>query len=227
MEVPCENLLDFRSVVPIMAVIMSAHKMHKNTALDRSSLEQTFQLLAARLDAEKADPVDLVVCGGSALILSGLIARTTRDVDVVALMRDGVLSSPDPLPADLDRAVREVAEDLGLSPDWLNNRPSRGEGGLFQMGLPAGFADRLRCTRYGDGLAVRAIGRTDQVHFKLYAAADRGGYHITDLMALDPSSEELVAAARWAMTHDVSEEFAAVLKKLLSELGHGNAADQL
>jgi hypothetical protein len=211
----------------IIAAIMSATKKDRDGALDRSALEQALQSLAVRLDALEAKPVDLVVCGGSALILSGLIARTTRDVDVVALMRDGVLSSPDPLPADLDQAVREVAEDLGLSPDWLNNRPSRGEGGLFQMGLPAGFADRLRCTRYGDGLAVRAIGRTDQVHFKLYAAADRGGYHITDLMALDPSAEELVVAARWAMTHDVSEEFAAVLRKLLRELGHEGAADQL
>ena len=46
-------------------------------------------------------------------------------------------------------------------------------------------------------------GRFDQIHFKLYASVDRGGYHIEDLRALSPSHDELEAAARWAMTHDV------------------------
>ena len=195
--------------------------------LGRAALELALQSLAVRLNAAGATPVELVVCGGSALILGGLIARTTRDVDVVALIRDGALRSPEPLPDDLRKAIREVAEDLNLPENWLNNRPSRGEGGLFQMGLPAGFAERLRCIRFGDRLAVHVIDRTDQIHFKLYAAADRGGYHITDLMALGPTTEELVTATRWAMTHDVSEGFVSVLKKLLRELGHEGAADQL
>jgi hypothetical protein len=183
--------------------------------------------LAVRLAANGAERVEVVVCGGCALILSGLIARTTRDVDVVALLKGHTLMSPDPLPAELQSAISEVAEDLHLRPDWLNNKPSRGEGGLFQMGLPSGFAQRLHRIDYGERLAVHVIGRRDQIHFKLYAAADRGGYHIADLLALNPSADEIVAAARWAMTHDVSEEFAGVLKKLLRGIGHEDAADQL
>ena len=120
-----------------------------------------------------------------------------------------------------------AAEDLGLPATWLNNGPSRGEGGLFQMGLPKGLGNRCHTRRYGSHLTVHFIGRTDQIHFKLYAAADRGGYHIEDLSTLDPTDEELIAAAKWAMTHDVSETFSEVMKNLLRSIGHDTAADQI
>lgn len=187
----------------------------------------TMRSLAIRLEQNHAEPVELVVCGGSALILAGMISRTTRDIDVVALIRQGIICTPDPLPADLVLAIREVAEDLDLPEDWLNNGPSRGDGGLFQMGLPAGFADRLHRTIYSNRLTVHLIDRIDQIHFKLYAAVDRGGYHITDLKTLTPSSKELMDAARWAMTHDVSDGFAMVLKKLLRSIGYEDIADRL
>jgi len=38
-----------------------------------------------RLRANESEPHVIVVCGGSALILTGVVFRTTRDVDVVAL----------------------------------------------------------------------------------------------------------------------------------------------
>lgn len=110
------------------------------SAITQSNIAQTFRLLAGRLDLAQTEPVRLVVCGGSALIAMGLRQRTTRDVDVVALL-DAMneLTSPDPLPEFLLTAAAQVARDLGLSDNWLNNGPSRGEGGLFQMGLPAGL----------------------------------------------------------------------------------------
>ena len=44
---------------------------------------------------------------------------------------------------------------------------------------------------------------------KLYAAADQGpgSKHMTDLMALAPTSEELDAARAWCCTQDVSKPF--------------------
>jgi hypothetical protein len=116
---------------------------------------------------------------------------------------------------------------MGLPAHWLNNGPSRGEGGLFQMGLPEGLAARLHSQRYGTHLTVHFIARVDQIHFKLYAAADRGGYHIEDLRALDPTPDEIESAARWAMTHDVSAGFLMVLKDLLRNLGYADSADRL
>jgi hypothetical protein len=121
-----------------------------------------------------------------------------------------------------------VARDLGLFEGWLNNGPSRGEGGLFQMGLPAGFVGRLTEKKYGRRLTVHFIGRLDQIHFKLYAATDqRDGTHLNDLKALHPSASELEAAARWAMTHDVSEGFKVVLRELLTHIGHESVAKNI
>jgi hypothetical protein len=129
--------------------------------LDQETLDRALASLSIRLEENEANPVEIVVCGGSALILTGLVSRTTKDVDVVALMDSGKLRSPDPLPDDLRQAIAEAAEDLGLPTDWLNNGPSRGEGGLFQMGLPEGLAQRLRHRRYGSHLTVHFIGRSD------------------------------------------------------------------
>src|ERR1035438_1533151 len=110
------------------------------SVITQNNIDQAFKLLAGRLDLAQTEPVRLVVCGGSALIAMGLRQRTTRDVDVVALLNaTNELASPDPLPEFLLTAASHVARDLGLFDNWLNNGPSRGEGGLFQMGLPGGL----------------------------------------------------------------------------------------
>ena len=193
------------------------------------NIDQALSLLAGRLDLAQTEPVRLVICGGSALIAMRLRRRTTRDMDVVALLSAAQEPiSPDPLPDFLLKAADQVARDLGLFEGWLNNGPSRGEGGLFQMGLPEGFVGRLTEKEYGPRLAIYFIGRLDQIHFKLYAAADqRDGTHLNDLKALHPTAAELEAAARWAMTHDVSEGFKMVLKELLTQLGHESVAERI
>lgn len=206
---------------------MTTTDEHSWPEMNSEMLEKALQLLAIRLKSNNASPVELVLCGGSALILTCLVARVTRDVDVVALIRNGILSSPDPLPDGLAEAAGEVAEDLNLQENWLNNCPSRAEGGLFQMGLPEGFVNRLTVREYGSFLRIHLISRFDQIHFKLYAAADRGGYHIQDLLSLEPTLEEIEAAARWSMTHDVSEGFAEILRHMLVELGYEHVAERL
>ena len=50
---------------------------------------------------------------------------------------------------------------------------------------------------------------------------------IADLRMLAPSAAELETAARWTITHDVSEGFAMVLKDLLRKLGYENVAERL
>jgi hypothetical protein len=56
---------------------------------------------------------------------------------------------------------------------------------------------------------------------------DQGGKHLEDLVALKPTATELEAAARWSMTHDVSEPYKEQLKKMLMDMGHSDVADRL
>lgn len=100
--------------------------------------------------------------------------------------------------------------------NWLNTGPAD----IFRMGLPEGFLQRLTTRVIGPHLILHYISRLDQIHFKLYAAVDRGGYHITDLLALAPVDEEIRQAAQWTLTHDVSAGFKAMLVLLLKELGY-------
>lgn len=196
--------------------------------LTGQQLDHVFRLLDRRLALNGAPPVRMAVCGGAAMIVMGLLTRTTTDVDIVALIDDSQqLIAPVPLPDSLLRAASEVAATMQLPESWLNNGPSRDEGGLFQMGLPEGFRGRLHDREYGSHLTVYFIDRVDQIHFKLYAAVDRGGYHISDLDALRPTNEELTQAARWALTHDVSPGFRMLLKRLLKALGYDNAAETI
>jgi hypothetical protein len=185
-------------------------------------LDTALRLLNGRLDIAGAPNFNLVVCGETALVATKLVMRATRDVDVVALVDDhGELIDPAPLPEALERSAREVAEDLGLPMDWLNNGPSSGEGGLFRLGLPDGFADRLSWKRFGEKLTVAFIGRVDQIHFKLYSAVDQfGSYHATDLQALNPTDDELLKAVAWSRTHDPSEGYLESIKMFFREFGY-------
>ena len=191
--------------------------------------DTALRLLSGRLDIAGAPNFNLVVCGGTALVATELVMRATRDVDIVALADDdGELVDPAPLPEVLERAAREVAEDLGLPKDWLNNGPSSGEGGLFRLGLPKGFADRLSWKRFGEKLTVAFIGRIDQIHFKLYAAVDQfGSYHATDLQALNPTDEELLKAVAWSRTHDRSEGYFESIKMFFREFGYEHLVEQI
>ncbi len=199
----------------------------ENKPIGSDQLDSALNLFSELLQFHGSEPVELIVCGGSALIALNLVPRTTRDVDILALRSGSILIAPEPLPELLVETAKEVQHALGLPADWFNNDPSANEGSLFQMGLPEGLESRLTTKRYGAILSVSFIGRIDQVYFKLWAAVDRGGYHIDDLLKLNPTENELVAAALWTMEKDVSEGYQIVLKQLLTHLGFDNAVQRI
>jgi hypothetical protein len=130
----------------------------------------------------------------------------------------------DPLRQELSMAAAKVARDFNLPDKWLNTEPSS----AVDLGLPDGIMKRVVIRRFGQNLTIHFLGRFDQIHFKLYAAVDQGaGKHLDDLLALKPTSDEIEQAARWSMTHDISEGFKQSLKGLLGYLGFKDVAERL
>jgi hypothetical protein len=159
---------------------------------------------------------EVVVIGGSGLMLLGLVDRPTRDLDALALVEDGHYIPAAPLPLPLSHEVARVGRTLGLADDWLNPGPAE----LLRFGLPRGFEKRVDRRRYG-GLTLQVAGRFDQICFKLYAAVDQGvvSKHTADLKKLAPTRDELLSAARWSLTHDPSDGYRAELLAMLALLG--------
>jgi hypothetical protein len=183
--------------------------------IDRDNANRVLSALGEHLAAAGAS-FELVVIGGSGLLALGLSTRTTRDIDIVALLEEGTLLPPQPLPPPLLEARDRVARDFGLDEAWLNAAPAS----LLDFGLPEGFVERLETRSYGAALKVHFASRLDQIHFKLYALVDQGpGKHEADLRALEPTRDELVQAANWTITHDPSEGFRTELLGALAHLG--------
>jgi len=182
---------------------------------DSTTLENTLIMLGQRL-AQSKQHYEVVAIGGGSLVLLGHIDRTTKDLDLVAIMNAGRLISANPLPQALLKEIIAVGTALELGEHWINEGPSS----LLETGLPDGFMKRLITRKYG-GLTIHFAGRLDQICFKLYAAVDQGpkSKHFADLLRLKPTFDELLIAKNWCLTQDVSDEFSTMLAEALSALG--------
>jgi hypothetical protein len=195
----------------------------------QKDVETILSALGEQLEQITKDHFELLVCGGSALNILGLVERATRDVDVLAYVKRGKdgeieIIKADPLRQELSMAATKVARDFNLPDKWLNTEPAS----AVDLGLPDGIMKRVVIRRFGQNLTIHFLGRFDQIHFKLYAAVDQGaGKHLDDLLALKPTSDEIEQAARWSMTHDISEGFKQSLKGLLDYLGFKDVAERL
>ena len=194
-------------------------------SINRESLDSALSLLGALMGSRKRPALHLVVCGGSALIALDLVARATRDVDVIATLEGDHLLCARPLPDWLLADADDVRQELGLPRQWLNDGPA--DPSLFRLGLPQGFEQRLHPRGFSEALKISFIDRIDQIHLKLYAAADQGGRHFTDLKEIRPTAEELLAAARWTFTQDPSEGFRTGIIAVFNALGYAGIVDQL
>jgi len=196
---------------------------------DKKEIEKILSALGEQLEATNATVPELVVCGGSALNVLGLVSRTTKDVDIVAFTERNSegkahLTKAEPFPVKLEQAARKVARDFDLADTWLNAGPTS----AVDFGLPEGLMERVETRIFGKRLTVHFLNRYDQICFKLYATVDQGmGKHYNDLFLLEPEAKELEEAARWSMTHDVSEGFNQSVKELLIHIGHKDVAERL
>jgi hypothetical protein len=195
--------------------------------MTQAMLDQALRALNQK-SAYAGIKASLVVCGGAALIATGLIMRVTGDVDVLGSIpeetNEPVIIPLTQIPVDLEQVAADVGHDLGLEPDWLNVGPAV----LHEWGFPEGLESRLIRKHYGNFLTVFFIGRLDQVHFKILAAMDptAGPRHLHDLLELEPTAEEARAAVRWVLRRETSAEFRRRLANVLERIGHERLAGE-
>lgn len=136
---------------------------------------------------------DAVVIGGAALVLLGVVQRTTDDCDVL-----------DPqIPAPVLAAANAFAAERGIARDWLN---SKSHDFVSVPGcLPEGWRGRLRPAFQGKALSFQTLGRLDLLCTKLVALVDRGTDY-QDCVALAPTAEELRAAWPFVVNYEGNAE---------------------
>ena len=182
--------------------------------IDPTATHPLLRELNDALAIEGAEPVDWIVCGGTALGILGLVQRPTRDVDVISGWSSATLQivQIDCFPPAVERAIVRVADAHSelKSPGITNAKPwvNLGPKGLLDFGLPPGCTERLTPRTIGTHLTLRLPDRRDLIAFKLFAAVDaahgRQPVHKSDLRALAPNEEEL--------------------REFLQELGHEDLA---
>jgi hypothetical protein len=194
-------------------------------------IDGALQRLGRRMLYEYADPISLVVCGGGALNALNVASRTTKDIDVLVLVKetdDGPqLRLGHTLPETFVGFVAEVGRDLGQDSDWLNMGP---KGVLDVYGVPEGMTTRWERRDFGPSLTVYFIHRLDQVHFKVLAAADpkAGPHHMGDLKIwIRPTADEFQMAVDWLLKRKTSPWFRDRLRKVALELGHDDIAEKI
>lgn len=185
---------------------------------------EALALLGEVMESRRIDPCHLVVCGGTALLAAGVISRSTKDVDVLALRAevDGEIGAAWPLPAALKEAVAEVAVEMGLASDWLNASTSMLIGPLDEL-PPEVWSDLLE-EAYGTRLRISYVGRAGQILLKLNAALDRREPRdLDDLKALAPTAAECNRALHWVSESTAMDSARQQrLNEILKLLGHAS-----
>jgi hypothetical protein len=152
--------------------------------------------------------LDGVVIGGTALNLLGVVARPTKDCDILY----------PPLPDAVVNAASAFARELSrngqiLADDWLNNGPAQ-----LADQLPAQWQERLRSVFVGSHIHLHCLGRDDLLRAKIFALCDRG-IDLGDCIALAPTAKELTAIMPWLEYQDLNPGWPVHVRATVADLG--------
>jgi hypothetical protein len=191
--------------------------------ISKENISEILTLLAERLALSlPGKKWDFLVCGGTALNALNLVIRTTKDVDIIGRVENNAIIKAD-LEKEFLEEIKVVSQYCHIPSDWFNTGPES----YLKSGLPEGILHRLKWFSYGPNLSCGFISRIDQIFFKLCASADRGGYHVSDLKALNPSENEIFSASKWTLEQDASSEYKMILISMLKQIGYSNVAQIL
>lgn len=138
-------------------------------AMNTSTVEQALRRLGEALEYHR--DIEILLVGGAAGMVTGALApnRVTTDCDVM------VCIPPDAMSA-VELAAERVAEELSLSPTWLNSDVQ-----LRLDALPDGWERRKIPVGAFGRLQVYAASRPDLIAMKALAGRDQD---IEDLQAM-------------------------------------------
>jgi hypothetical protein len=139
------------------------------SVLDNKTILTALAALDQKLKLDR--DVELLIVGGAAGVLTGLLpaAWTTADVDMLHC------DLPSDREAVLDAAA-DVCRELSLPANWLNDW-----GGLFAWTLPDDWKSRRVLVGEFYRLRVYAVGRLDLIAMKFIAHRERDLEHLTQL----------------------------------------------
>jgi hypothetical protein len=143
--------------------------------MEKNDLLAAFSMLGAKLPFD----FEIVVAGGSALLLQDFEHRGTTDCDTIA---------SNPGLESIRRYVEEVAEAMDLSPAWLNDGAKS-----YAEVLPANAPDSFEEVGQYGRLHVRHIGRSNLILMKLTSLRP---VDMDDLEAIKPTVDEIECARR-------------------------------
>lgn len=170
-------------------------------------IPKALSLLDKELTNKKVK-AELIICGGAALILMGIVSRETIDVDVIAKTIPDVV---------LDAAII-VAKKLKYREDWLNNRVNP----IIER-LPKDWEKHLVTLFTGKSVTIKSISRQDLISAKLHAAVDRKAADYSDLIDLKPTAAEIDVARLYCLKQNKNETFevwvSGYVKLLKKDLG--------
>lgn len=190
-------------------------------------IDQLLTELADFLEFEEVGSVELLVCGGTALGLQGLIHRETLDVDVLGSWDSGLVEVvyQEEFSEKVKSCIKRVAGNHSELPeDWVNLGPRK----LIGEGLPVGFENRIKTKKYGKTLTIHLLAREDLIPLKLYAASDRTRKRpevdIGDLRVMKATFQELESALDWMRKLKNYEEMKPDIQNALERLGYDDLA---
>ena len=137
-------------------------------------IRSDIQAILKRLDSKLDRPVRLILCGGGALILAFGSKRGTIDLDIIA---------PIPLDRHLREKAIEVASEMDLAANWLND-DCKG----FADYLPKGWKSRLIPIDLGlKNISLFSLGKSELIMLKLAAGRERD---LADIESLNITQQD-------------------------------------
>ncbi len=170
----------------------------ESVLLDRAQLERAFTALGDRL-VQRGIVADVFVVGGAAMALAYDATRVTRDVDSLFVPHGVVFEE-----------ARNVAQDLGLPPWWLNEQAS-----VYISGK-----DDPAKRRVFDHPGLRVTAASPRHIFAMKALAARTRdiddlRLLADIIGVDSAETAMQICAEFFPDEDLSPRAAAILQELL------------